>query len=92
MKYLTLMYLIIVFHLPSWKHCHLEGKYRYLDKMPYWMKKAIRVRNEYERKYGLLDCFYWFKLGRFYIRNDHSYPAACWFKYSDRHLFCWKYK
>lgn len=86
MKYLTLIYLVTVFHIPVWS----AAKNRFYDDMPKWMRKAIRVRNEYERKNGLLDCFYWAKVGRLYVRKYHSLPIRSVFAYSPRHLFVWK--
>jgi hypothetical protein len=86
---MTIIYLVIVFHFPVWKFGYKNYKYRFFDNMPRWMQEALSIRNNYERKYELLDVFYWFRLGRFYIRKYHSNPANT-FKQSHKHLFCWR--
>ena len=83
---MKLIYLIIVFHLPVWRW----KRYRYLNDMPRWMQLTIRLRNDFERENELLKVFYWFKLGRFYIRKFHSHPMRTAYKASYKHLFVWK--
>lgn len=90
MKYLKLIYLVLVFHLPVWKWNYRAHKYRFLDDMPKWMQRAIHIRNQYESDNGLIDGFYWFNIGRFYIRKYHSLPMKSVFKQSDNHLLVWR--
>jgi len=90
MKYVKLVYLVIVFHLPVWRWKYKNHKYRFLNDMPRWMQEAIRIRNDYESDNGLLDCFYWAKAWRFYVRKFHSHPMENVFACSDKHLFVFK--
>lgn len=84
---LNKLLVIILFSLPHWnKKYWPENKMPYFEKLPRWMRWAIKLRNET----FTTDSWVWFKLGRLYIRDNYAYPDTSIFKYSKNHLFVWE--
>lgn len=85
-RYICLIVVVVLWSLLAFKGDKIKwGPY---ESLPSWIKYAIKRRNEYNRMYA--DGWVWFNIGKFYIRNDYSYPQKDLFKCSDKHLLVWK--
>jgi len=80
-KFFKLIYLTIVFHHPVFRKGLL------IHDLPKWAVYAIEIRNKFESN---RTTWYWFRLGRFYVRGIYNFPQSDIFTYSKNPLFVWR--